>query len=219
LGNIEQGVASVCLGQDGGLAPPVTEARLYELSGEVTLAGASPGPSAYTDLPCAETPGYAFSVLDADGVTWTVGWTAATPSGEDLTANPPINLGDTVSVLVRATVSFGTAAGLRVDGADGLLVALEDGSWGPGLQAGDVPEVQVTKGEALGESKTDCGPINGTSLLFGGEEGLELDPVSSDSVELGGVSYKATALAAFEYAGTPTCTDVAGATRWVVTRE
>lgn len=204
---VDRGTVLVTL--DGG-RPPGGEGYDLMLENVAVLsvtpaAGDAPLTIALEDGADVRTVG--LSVRDADGVD----------------ATPALDLaeGDVVSLVYRYRFVWGDVAGFALHDADGLVVAAEEGAWGGSDVVQAVPGLAVRRGDdVVAREATDCVPIEGYSLVFEGDEAVELVPVAEAPVVVGGAELTAVAVASWDYGESTSCaiSDATGFQSWVVYR-
>ena len=95
-----------------------------------------------------------------------------------------------------------------------MVAALEQGTWGPALQDGDVPGLELSVGEQYGSVEDQCGVQTWTELAFDAESLAVLLPYEAGPLYLGGQSLTAYAIASSQWQGDVQCTDLAGELIW-----
>jgi len=144
------GFASACLG--GGMPDDLYEqgGASFEIEGTVLSdTGGEPPPS---DVECYGFRSRLLSIEDADGTVWTLSYGITDPEGGFETLALDVVPGQAVSLLYRLVAEFGTAQGFVLTDEDGLVAALESGTWGPALEDGDVPGLAVSDGIMFAET-------------------------------------------------------------------
>jgi hypothetical protein len=206
----------LCFGSDGEEVVE-RESQTWEISGEVTALESLADDENFEELNlygCWNTPERMLTVLDADGVSWTLGMGR---SNSDL---PPLELqtGAAVTLKFSAVFSFGQTAGAVIEDQQGLVFAADLGNWGRALEDQVSADLRVSDGERSLTVQGDCGTQEWGAIDFeSGAQKLSLETGESGVLEVGGVSVNALTLASFEYSQT-TCTDVAGLESWMVWR-
>lgn len=207
----EAGDTMTCLYADDVSVTDGAEANV-DVTGEVIA-----------DEPWTDAGGWCSAVasraltIDADnGVTYRLGYGMVDGDLTDITLPMPVFSGDTVRLLFRHRRPFGEAAGFALSNDDGLIAALEMGTWGPGLQEGDIPGLTVSAGASVGTERTECGVKTFYELRFAGDDDLRLAPVDHDAFTLDDQRYQAWAISRFEWPADPKCEDLAGEELWAV---
>ena len=200
---VDRGAIAVCL--DGGR--PSGEDTDIQLQGTITEIDAHAGD-------CTR----AFTVEDADGVQSTIGLLVLDADNLDITPDLNVEVGAEVSLIYRYRMVWGDVAGFSVSDSTGLVAAAEEGAWGGALEADDLGGLSVSVGELIGSEETSCEPVEGHSLVFSGDEDMELDPIDSDTVVVAGRTLTAHAIAAYEWGAGNGCdiSDNTGRTAFVV---
>ena len=189
---------------------------LFEVEGTVVSdeAGAMPE----TAMECYWTVDRVLTIEDTEGVQWSVGYGVETPEGVSDTPALDVEVGEAVSLTYRTVQSFGAANGFVLEDDDGLVAALESGTWGPALEAGDLPGLTVTSGAMIGTQDSECGTEGHFAWSFAGDDTVEVDPYNQDTVTIGGAAYNAMAVANLQWQGDVQCTDLAGDEVWALFR-
>jgi len=215
---VSSGYVDACLGNDT-IDEDYYGYNTFEISGAVVADGLFEKPDYHTHRCYA--PARAVTICDADGVIWTVGYDVLNEDGDSIALPLDVSPGDAVNLHFASLQDHGVIAGFVLRDDEGIIAALEQGSWGPALGAeGGYPidEFVVTTGESAALEDTNCGEIEHTMLDFAGDTDISLAPGQSAPFTAGGVSLTASAIRSFDYTGEPTCTDVAGASIWTVWR-
>ncbi|MFH1469626.1 MAG: hypothetical protein ABIO70_34895 [Pseudomonadota bacterium] len=155
---------------------------------------------------------------DGDAGTWHVAFGITDPDDAMATPAMDVVVGQEVHLLYRTVASFGTAQGFVLTDDDGLVAALESGTWGPALQDGDVPGLSVSDGEMMGTLESECGTEGHFAWSFAGDETVEVQPYGSGTVPIDGIDHLALAVANMQWQGDVLCTDLAGDQMWAVFR-
>lgn len=210
-GNID-----ACLG--GPSAAAGGEDLEVEISGTVTaIDGESPDMNL---VGCAEAPSHTIEITDEAGDVWTVGLNITTED-TDRTPTFAVAEGDVIDLTFREKLVWGTVAGFTLANEEGLIAAVEQGTWGGALNVDDTPGLEVSGGsDVINTEDTDCMPIETFSVIFSADTELELDPDNIETLELDGATYSAFAVASYDYGSGTNCqvSDSTGATAWAVYR-
>jgi hypothetical protein len=215
---LEVGHATACLAGDlpENLFEYDGDNLLFEIEGSVISdeAGAMPE----TAMECYWTIDRVLTIEDTEGVLWSVGYGVEDPDGNADTPALDVEEGEAVSLVYRSVQSFGAANGFVLEDDDGLVAALESGTWGPALEDGDVPGLAVTSGDMIGTQDSECGTEGHFAWSFAGDDTVEVDPYGQDTVTIAGAPYTAMAVANLQWQGDVQCTDLAGDEVWAVFR-
>lgn len=218
--SVERGSADACLLAEGVEEPELAETSLFDVAGTFAGAADAAPDGAVVLHPCTGEGPYRFlGVDDGAGATYWVGYTLADADDVPIEVEPAIADGAAVALRFRSIQSFGTASGfvLSADGAPAAIV--ENGIWGPALLPGDVEGLEVSAGAVVARDANGCGPIEGTEIVFTADGGASMVPVDSGAIAVGDTNLTAYALASWDFAGQPRCTDVAGALVWAAFAE
>ncbi len=160
-------------------------------------------------------------IEQADGTLAAIGWSLADAEANDLTPDFDVAVGDAVTLLYRYRMVWGDTAGFVLHDAEGAVVAAaEEGRWGNALEDGDVAGLSVSPGEVVATEATECEPLEGHTLVFEGDNTVEIEPVASETVTVGGADFTAYALRATSW-GEGTGCDVSDTTEtyaWALSR-
>ncbi len=213
-----RGITSACLAGDlpENLYEYDGENMLFEVEGTVLSdeAGAMPESNAE----CYWTQHRVLQIEDAEGVVWSVGYGIEEPNEADVTPALDLTAGDSVSLTYRMVQSFGSAHGFVIEDDEGLVAALESGTWGPALEDGDVPGLTVQDGDLLNTLEAECGTEGHFQWVFEGDNDTTVAPYGLGDLSIGGVDYTAMAVANMQWQGDVLCTDLAGDQMWAVFR-
>jgi hypothetical protein len=213
-----RGTTTACLAGDlpENLYEYDGENMLFEVEGTVLSDEAGEMPE--TDAECYWTQHRVLQIEDAEGVVWSVGYGIEEPNGDDVTPALDLAAGDSVSLSYRMVQSFGSAHGFVIEDADGLVAALESGTWGPALEDGDVPGLTVQDGDLLDTLEVECGTEGHFQWTFEGDTTTTVAPYGLGAMDIDGVDYTAMAVANMQWQGDVQCTDLAGDQMWAVFR-
>jgi len=220
---VNPGEATACLGQTIEKSYPAAydETPSWAVEGVVLSFGPAGDAIADALVDCGPSLSQVLRIEAPDTIVWTLGYGIEDPSLGDVSEPLDVAVGDVVSLTFRAVQSFGSAAGFVLTDAEGLVAALEVGTWGGALEPGDVPGYRVEAGEAVMEEEGGCGTFEHrqTDLYGHYTEPSSFNPGEWGPVEgEDGVTRWARAIQHFEYVGQPSCTDVAGAWSWAIWR-
>ena len=208
---LESGLTNTCLYNDDTSVADTTQ-TLVELEGTVV----SDEPFVDGGGWCSATATRALTIEGEDGSTYRLGYGFESADGTDLTPPMPMPSGQSVNLTYRQFSAFGTAAGFVLTSQGQLQAALEMGSWGSGLELGDVPGVTVSAGASLGTELSDCGLKTYYELRFDGDDDRRVEPVNEASIPVQGTQYSAYAIARYEWPDDTECTDISGQEMWAI---
>ncbi len=204
---VETGALQVCFEGDGASSGDDAD---VEVTGQVSNTNGTTGD-------CSRN----LDVHVGEGTVYRVGWTLLDDDGTDITPDFDVAEGDAVTLLYRYRLVWGDAAGFVLrDADDNVVAAADEGAWGSALEEGDVPGLSVSPGEVVATEATDCEPLEGHTLLFEGDDTVEIEPVDSGTVAVGGAEFTAYALRATSW-GEGTGCDVSDTTEvyaWALSR-
>jgi hypothetical protein len=214
--NAPAGFASACL--SGPRPEDLYEqgGALFEIEGTVLSDEAGTPPA--SDMECYGERDRLLSIEEADGTVRVLSYGIADPDGGLETPALDVTVGQQVSLLYRVVAEFGSAQGFVLSDADGLVAALESGTWGPALQDGDVPGLSVRDGNLMYTLEEECGTAGHFEWVFAGDEEVVVEPYGPGSVSIGGALFEAWAIANMQWQGDVQCTDLANDQMWAVFR-
>ncbi len=214
----ERGHAAVCVADSLSFQDPEDpENILIDRSGTVVSDEENPeGPDPST-FECDALASRFLTLEDANGEQLRLGYGWRDDDDTDITEPLPVSVGDSVELRYRELQSFGTASGFVLQDDDGLVAAVEVGTWGNALQDGDVPGLTVSSGAVYASAYTQCGTQEAHLTELQGDETIGLQALEKGDLQIGGASYTALPLANYGYSST-NCTDLAGASIWAVWR-
>lgn len=214
----EPGYTTACLSAPAGVVlASDSDETTFDVDGTLTAVDIDGG--AFEDsFGCWETPELGFTVEDADGCQWTVGY-GVTDGNGDLVA-PMIQAvpGDEVHLTYRHIESWGRASGFVLEDEEGLVAAVEQGTWGPALRNEDLPGLTVSVGDEVYRTREECGTFAHHEIVFDGieEEAVPLVPFAhadvADTHPYGLYAASSTDLVDAQ------CTDVGGVWMWAAFR-
>lgn len=204
---VEVGSITICI--DGVSNPEMGDEGL-DYSG--TLTAAEPGDCGYT-----------LTVDGGDGTSHTLGFDAFDADANALT----LDLSGSIGTLVTFGFRTGGGAMIPISGVfvtddAGLLLAADEGAGAGALEGEAVPGLAVTAGtETVAGTVGKCGGDLGSTVVFEGDDTLELTPVEEGILTVSGAEMKATALASTRYEPGTTCdlSDQPSYLMWMVSRE
>ena len=166
------GTSVVCLGADQAVT--ADEDGAYRISGTVLREQSSQNNIGNVD-PCWGAPSRVLTVEDEAGVVWKVGYRWQSHSMGDSTPQVLVSPGEAIELLYRPGDLQGAAGFAVHHEEDGLLYAMESGRGSPGLQAQDIPELTVERGETVGVEDLECGQIQAQTIVFVSQTGDEAE--------------------------------------------
>lgn len=207
----ETGAARACLQTDNPAQEQDAELRTLRLDGTIQRIED-------VDEMCYREPMQRITIAGNDGYTYTIGFRLDDADGADRTPTLDIAEGDTVSGLYTQVTSFGHADGFVLSDADGLLAAVNVGTWGDALVEGDVPGVTVEPGDRISDAEDVCGQVTYREIVFHADTTLVLNPWAIGMVEVGGTVMSVAAVRHERREGETTCMDLAGELSWAIWR-
>ena len=190
----ERGSVVACLG-----GPDVVTGE--DGSFDITIEGVvtEQWAAGYNLAPCSSWAGLAVQIEDDNGDIWSLGMGVLDEKGGWIETPRLAPVGREVAFTYRYRHPWGDVSGFSLSDVDGLIAAVEEGSWGGALRPEDVPGLDVRRGrEVTSQEETECAPLLGYDIIFAGDTKRVLPPVSSGQITIDGREYVAHALAAHE---------------------
>lgn len=155
-----------------------------------------------------------FELVDGDGELWRVGygWQEA---GSDATV--PVDVGPDSEELDLEFRFEADTAGFVLQELGRVVAALSVGIGDPALPETAVPGLSILRGESRGSEATDCGRRVTRSIVFEGDEVVELEPVDAAWTSVAAQQTRVWALAAWGVENATCAED--GELSWAVWRE
>ena len=144
-----------------------------------------------------------------DDAVVTVGYTLLDADGVDITPALDLAVDDSISGVYRNTLVWGTVEALVLEDSAGLVLAADQGgpwriaaagghgTWGGGLEEGDVGFSVSLGEEVIASEESECQTKDGYAVVFEADESVSVEPVGSAAIEVDGQALTAHALAAF----------------------
>ncbi|MCB9686202.1 MAG: hypothetical protein H6738_22860 [Alphaproteobacteria bacterium] len=202
---VQSGDAVACL------AAPVAFDAEVTVSGIIVADGAPDGDEGWTAGARCDEISRRFSILDGDQ-TWHVGY-GWTEDGPDATQVLDITPESEVDLYFMAQDE---RAGFVLTQLERIVAATSVGIGDPALLANAVPGLEIRDGRTTGTQHIDCGTQVSRSIVFRGDEDVDLEPVDSDWLHVDGQLTRAWALAAWGVRNA-TC-DQDGELSWAIWR-
>ncbi len=133
-----------------------------------------------------------------DDAVVTVGYTLLDADGVDITPALDLAVDDSISGVYRNTLVWGTVEALVLEDSAGLVLAADQGTWGGGLEEGDVGFSVSLGEEVIASEESECQTKDGYAVVFEADESVSVEPVGSAAIEVDGQALTAHALAAFQ---------------------
>jgi hypothetical protein len=175
-------------------------------------------PTGTNPLACSERVQRSIVIDEGGGRIWKVGFAVVGGATDRLEQALAEKLGSEVRARFRLRRGFGTATGFALTDGRGLVAALENGTWGPGLDPADTPGVSVRPGAVVCSLTHVCGTQLHKELLFDAGNSVRVAAGAVASFMIGASSYGAQNVATYDWAVPVGCTDLAGLTSWVLWR-
>jgi len=204
---VDRGTVDICLADSKGE---------LVLDQEFFLRGIVGPPDSTSDCQGVRS----FSIVDNQKGTFTWGFGVRDGDGTDITPALDVSYGDDVHLFFRDRLVWGDVAGFVLgDFEEVMIAAADEGTWGGAFEPGEVDGLSVDRGhDVIAREPTDCQPIEGYEIEFSADDDTVLAPVDSAQIDIEGRSFRALAVAAWDYGDSDSCqiTDATGATAWVV---
>ena len=175
---------------EGQIAICSTELPQAEESG-VVLSGVV---SALNDgsVDCTES----VTLTGEDDAVMTVGYTVLDADGMDITPALDLAVNDAVSGMYRNTMVWGTVEALVLEDASGLILAVDQGTWGGGLEDDDIGFSVSFGADVIASEQSECVTKDQYAIVFEADETVAIEPVGSSAIEIDGQVLTAHAVAA-----------------------
>jgi len=138
------------------------------------------------------------TITGEDDAVITVGYTVLDSDGVDITPAPDLAENDFISGVYRNTLVWGTVEALVLEDSAGLVLAADQGTWGGGLEAGDIGFSVSYGPDILASEESECEAKDGYAVVFEADETVSVEPVGTGVIEVDGKALTAHALAAFQ---------------------
>jgi len=160
------------------------------------------------------------TITGEDDSVITVGYTLLDADGVDITPELDLAVNDSVSGLYRNTLVWGTVEALVVEDDAGLVLAADQGTWGGGLEEGDIGFSVSLGDEVIASEESECETKDQYAIVFDADSSVSIPPVGSGAIEIDGQALTAHALAAFLRGPGKRCTisDQTDSLSWAVVR-
>lgn len=205
FGWADSGALEICLA-----GPPDDAWGPWDVKGRVVGSGTPPEDC---NLYGWSTPSRVLEIVDADGATWSLGWSIRNVRGEDFTPDFDVVEGQEVRLRFEAQRSFSfTTAQLLLTDDDGIVAGAANGSASP------VPGLEVEKGEVTAQMRGVCGLDQERALVFVGDERVTIEPFGVGAVRVDGARLSVVASAAVQVIENECLDSSGGWTSWAVHR-
>lgn len=183
---VQSAEAVACLDLPGPFSSPAT------FEGLAVADGAPDGTEEWVVGARCDQVARRFSISDGDA-TWHVGY-GWIEDHQD--ATDPLDI-DPSSPLSLSFWAIEERAGFVVTQLDRVVAAIAVGIGDPALPADAVPGLEIRDGHTTGTQAVDCGTQVSRTIVFRGDEDLELEPIDSDWIQVDGQLTRAWAFAAW----------------------
>lgn len=161
-------------------------------------------------------------IVDETQTEHIIGYSVFDPEGNEATLEgqfvPRWSAADNVSLIVYSKMGFGMESGIILEDDDGLMVALEGGSWGGALSEVDLPFVVEHSENDIGSLEEDCLTTTGYTFKIGEEY---MAPFGEFDIDLENQAYTFGAIAALEFGPGRNCetSDMSDRFSWMLLRQ
>ena len=156
-----------------------------------------------------------FQTEDAEHV---IGYSILDPEGNDTSFIPDWTSAENVTLSTHISFVFGMSYGLVLEDDSGIMLALDEGTWGGALKNAELPfEVGQSESE-VGFIEEECMTKTGFALTIGDEE---LVPFGEFAIDIDGQDFTFLSVSAIEYGPGQSCqiSDMSDEFAWGIFRE
>ena len=125
-----------------------------------------------------------------------VGYSILDPDGVDATFIPDWTSAENVTLSTHISAEFGMSYGLILEDSSGIMLALEQGSWGGALKNAELPFEADQSEAAIGVIETECLTSTGYDLVVGDNQ---FTPFGVFDLALDDQDFTFVAVSAMEY--------------------
>jgi hypothetical protein len=192
------GAAYVCLSSSTGqnptevtADPPITS---WSVEGTLVAQG-SPDWGEFLLIACEQDPQRTFEIIDAEGVSWYIGWTLSLGDGKVDGLDPTLDNHSRVTATI-AFVDGGAAAFALVD-EDGLAFVVDGEGVTDRMDGSAFPGLGISWGVDYGRTvHGECGQ-QASQLVLEGDGTAELYAGDKDGLSIDGQAFHARALSVY----------------------
>lgn len=217
------GQVSLCLGADAEVDGTVNDYQDHTWPISGTAVADAPADGSGYDVACNSgfaEPSRTLTVLDGDGVTWSIGYGIDVDG--DRTPTLAVQPGDAIEVTFIRGATWGTDHAVVIrDEAGAMLFAAQEGMQADLEHFAGAPlgNLSVEKGEAYGPTRqSECGRTRQHEILFEGDTSVAVEVGETGTVQVDGAPLTALNAGAWSFVEVQ-CTDVWGPTPYAVWKE
>jgi len=208
---ISTGTLTICEAGDGSsLDDEFGEDMTLDISGTVIAINSDA-------VECSRS----ITVENADGDSWTVGLSVTDDQGEDVLLDIDLELDDTVELVYRSRLVWGEVKGFTISDSEGLVLAVEEGTWGGALEPELLEGFSTSRNdELLATEREECMVRKSYAMEFEGDESLTLQPYEEDFLFVNSQQMRAVAVASVVPGPGKSCTtsDTTDIHSWLLSR-
>ena len=134
-----------------------------------------------------------FQTEDAEHV---IGYSILDPEGNDATFIPDWTSAENITLSTHISFVFGMAYGLVLEDDNGIMMALDEGTWGGALKDAELPFEVGQSDNEVGFIEEECMTKTGFALTIGDEE---LAPFGEFDIGIDGQDFTFVSVSAIQY--------------------
>ena len=157
-------------------------------------------------------------VFQTETTKHVIGYSILDPEGNNASFIPSWTSGENVTLSTHISFEWGMSYGLVLEDSEGVLMALDEGTWGGALQNAELPfEVEQSESD-IGSIQEECLSKTGFNLTIGDEE---LMPFGEFDLTINEQDFTFIAVSAIEYGPGHSCEsfDISDEFAWGIFRE
>ena len=157
-------------------------------------------------------------VFESDGTEHIVGYSILDPEGNDVTFIPDWTSAENVTLSTHISFVFGMSYGLVLEDDSGIMLALDEGTWGGALKNAELPFVVEQSENDIGSIEEEC--MTKTGYTFKIDDDY-MAPFGEFDLNLNGQDFTFLAVSALEYGPGASCeiSDMSDEFAWAIFRD
>jgi hypothetical protein len=157
-------------------------------------------------------------VFQSEGVEHIVGYSILDPEGNDATFIPEWTSAENVTLSTHISFVFGMSYGLVLEDDNGIMMALDQGSWGGALKNAELPFVVEQSENDIGSIEDECMTKTGYTFKIGEDH---MAPFGEFDLTIDEQDFTFVAVSAIEYGPGQSCSisDMSDEFAWGIFRE
>ena len=157
-------------------------------------------------------------VFQTEEAEHVIGYSILDPEGNDASFIPSWTIAENVTLSTHISFVFGMSYGLLLEDDSGIMLALDEGTWGGALQDAELPfEVGQSEND-IGSTEQECITKTGFALTIGDDELL---PFGEFDIAIDEQNFTFIAVSAVEYGPGTSCSisDMSDEFAWGIFKE